>query len=353
MNFLSFNIRGIGGSEKPGWVKSLKVKHGINFLALQETKKDAVAVSDLVGFWGNKNFGMDSVGSVGLSGGLACLWDSSLFCQSGGTKNRNYLHGVLAKKELWDNLVHLIDSHDGAWVVLGDFNAVRFREEKRNCSFKQTCANNFNSFILEAGLLEYNMLGRRFTYCSASGRKMSKLDRFLVNHSFFNEWPEARVEVLPGFLSDHYPIILCSVANNFGPKPFRIFDSWIGLAGFEDVVVGVLNGGEVESGPPDVVLSRKLGILRLKLKEWRDDMLLKNSEVTRTALSDLESLEAILDTIDLTEEEEWILLESKKVLKEEEDRKSRDLKQRSRVRWAKHGDENSKFFHSMVNCRKA
>ncbi|XP_035831953.1 uncharacterized protein LOC118480996 [Helianthus annuus] len=374
MNFFSFNIRGLRGGEKAGWVKKLKSDFGVSFISLQETKRAAVSQVDLHGFRGNNQFGFDSVDSVGLSGGLACLWDKSIFSQSGGTKDRNFLHvrgkikgsgvvvnvlnvyapqGVPAKKLLWDSLVQLISSFDGLWVVSGDFNAVRFREEKRNCSFKNTCANNFNTFIFEAGLLEYNMKGRSFTYASADGRKLSKLDRFLVNPAFFNSWPEARVEALSSFLSDHCPIILSSVAKNFGPKPFRVFDSWIGLACFEEEVVGAIKGSDDVTGPPDVVLMKKLGILRQRLKLWRDDMLAKNSEAVASALSDLEGLEAVLDSRELNEEEEWSLLECKKLLKEEEVRKNRDLKQRSRIRWAKEGDENSKFFHSMINCRKA
>ncbi|XP_022026490.1 uncharacterized protein LOC110927176 [Helianthus annuus] len=82
-------------------------------------------------------------------------------------------------------------------------------------------------------------------------------------------------------------------------------------------------------------------------------MLSKNSEEVNAALSDLEHLELVMESRDLSEEEEWIMLECKKKLKEEEDRKNRDLKQRARIRWAKDGDENTKFFHSMINCRKA
>ncbi|KAJ0450527.1 putative RNA-directed DNA polymerase [Helianthus annuus] len=51
--------------------------------------------------------------------------------------------------------------------------------------------------------------------------------------------------------------------------------------------------------------------------------------------------------------EEWALSENLLCIKEIEDNKTKDLKQRSRVRWAKDGDENSSFFHSMINCRKA
>ncbi|XP_035830908.1 uncharacterized protein LOC118480263 [Helianthus annuus] len=197
------------------------------------------------------------------------------------------------------------------------------------------------------------MRGSKFTYSASDGRKQSKLDRFLVNSSFFNKWPEGDVVAVPSFLSDHSAIILKTDLSNFGPKPFRIFDSWFDKPGFCEVVQSALSKDPGIRGPPDVRLMRKLGILRSELKNWRDEMLAKNSEVVSAAMSDLECIQGILDERNLSEEEEWILLESKKVLKEEEERKSRDMKQRSRIKWAQEGDENTNFFHAMVNCRKA
>ncbi|KAJ0780408.1 putative RNA-directed DNA polymerase [Helianthus annuus] len=193
----------------------------------------------------------------------------------------------------------------------------------------------------------------KFTFSAADGSKQSKLDRFLVNSGFFNAWPEADVEAVSSFLSDHCAIILKTELANFGPKPFRIFDSWFDKPGFSEVVNSALNKDPGISGPSDVRLMRKLGILRSELKNWRDEMLNKNSGVVSAALSDLESIQDFLAERNLSEEEEWILIESKKVLKEEEERKSRDMRQRSRIKWAKEGDENTSFFHAMVNCRKA
>ncbi|XP_021971377.1 uncharacterized protein LOC110866539 [Helianthus annuus] len=232
---------------------------------------------------------------------------------------------VLAKKLLWDELIQMISEFDGYWVVISDFNAVRNREEKKNCAFKQSYADNFNNFIFDVGLNEYNLRCRKFTYSSANGRKQSKLGRFLVNPGFFNSWPEASVEAVSTFLSDHSPIILKSVSVNFGPRPFRIFDSWFDIPRFEEVVVKALKKDLWCHRPPDVNLMRKLCDLRVDLKDWRDDMLKKSSEEVTLALTDLDNIQSVMEERDLTEEEEWILLESKKVLKEEEERKSSDF----------------------------
>ncbi|KAI3741088.1 hypothetical protein L1987_58755 [Smallanthus sonchifolius] len=288
-------------------------------MAFQETKKDSVLVSDVAGFWGNRKFGMESVDSVGFSGGLICMWDLSVFHQIDVTKNRNYLHikGKLA----------------GSGSVLNVLNV-------------------YAPQSIAAKKLMWDELVQ-FTCSSANGRKLSKLDRFLVNPGFFNSWPEASVEAFSSYLSDHSPIILKSGSVNFGARPFRIFDSWFDKPGFEEEVAKALKKESVYEGPPDVALMRKLCDLRVILKTWRDDMLKRNSEEVALAMTDLENIQTVMEERDLTEEEEWIMSENKKVLKEEEERKSRDLKQRSRLKWAKEGDGNSKFFHAMINCRKA
>ncbi|XP_021985624.1 uncharacterized protein LOC110881777 [Helianthus annuus] len=368
------NIRGIGGDTKPGWIRSLKIKFGIDFLVLQETKKGDVSVAELARYWGNNNFGMESVNPSGHSGGLICLWNNSVFNQTGVSKERNFLHirgslvgvdkavkilniyapqGIPAKKDLWEDLAALISVNDGLWVVIGDFNAVRFPEEKRNCAFKRTCANNFNSFIYDTGLLEYPINGRPFTYCSDNGKKMSKLDRFLINSEFFNLWPQACFQVLPSMWSDHIPIILNMKAVNYGARTFRIFNSWFGKEGFEEAVIEACNSFVYHGGPPDVQFIRKLGQIRNKLKSWRNVMIKKEGEVVSGAKEKLEEMEALLERRDLTEEEEWIFSENKKIVLEAELLLAKDLKQRSRVKWAKDGDENSKYFHSMINKRKA
>ncbi|XP_021999460.1 uncharacterized protein LOC110896386 [Helianthus annuus] len=374
MNCLSINVRGIGGVYKSGWISSIIREHGINFLAIQESKHAGVSRSELSKFWGSNGFGMESVDDSGLSGGLICMWDDSLFRLESSVKSRHFLlvrghlvgcssivnflnvyapQGIPAKKDLWEELTVIINNTDGFWIIGGDFNAVRYHEERRNCVFKPSCANNFNSFVFEAGLFEFDMRGMQFTWRFENGNKLSKLDRFLVNSEFLNGWPEARVQALPCLWSDHCPIILISKSVNFGSCPFRIFNSWLVKEGFTEVVEEACNEFSSTGYPPDVALIKKLGHVRGRIKEWRDKMIQKEGEARRIAGVELEELESILDSRDLIKEEEWNLAENKKTIAEMEFAKVMDLRQRSRVRWAKDGDENSKFFHSMINCRKA
>ena len=176
MNFISINARGIGGMDKLPWLNKLKKENGVDFMAVQETKVEKV--SNFVGnsIWGSKSFGMEFVGAVGQSGGIMSVWDKDRFSLSSTTKAQNFLlvsgrlkghndivnivnvyapQGVSAKRSLWSDLEALVPSREGLWVFLGDFNAVRFPEERMGSVFNNSCAMSFNSFFHSSGLLEY------------------------------------------------------------------------------------------------------------------------------------------------------------------------------------------------------
>ncbi|XP_022042364.1 uncharacterized protein LOC110945032 [Helianthus annuus] len=324
MNILSLNIIGINGGAKANWVKEIRLSNKIGAVALQESKLESVSRSGLVGFWGNNTFEFSYAAFVGLSGGLIWIWDPNIFKADVIIQNRCYLlvrgsmvgsgillnlinvyapQSVVAKRQLWDDLTTQIEKYDGKWVLAGDFNAVRSLEERKHSKFKLACAENFNKFIFENGLQEFPMQGRKFTCIRDNGKKLSKLDRFLVSSDFFNSWPQACVRVLPGRHSDHCPIILEVVDLKFGPTPFWVFSSWIGQPGFEEAVVEA-SESFVAFDPPDVSLTSKFAHLRSRLKVWRDEFLSKEKESENMALSELEYLENEMESRDLTEEEE-------------------------------------------------
>ncbi|XP_022032792.1 uncharacterized protein LOC110933899 [Helianthus annuus] len=278
MNFLSINACGIGGTGKADWIKGLKQEHDIDFLLIQETKKDDISRVSISNFWGNKEFNMEFASSVGMSGGLLCIWDPVLFEASSYVKKNKFLivsgkikgsglilnvvnvyapQSVSAKKDVWFELSNCLEDLPGMWVVGGDFNAVRDPNERRNSRFNNSCAANFNSFIFNSGLRKYDLKGCR---------------------------------PLPVSFSDHGPILLITQMKNFGAKPFRVFNSWLEKEGYKEAVENSLEGFNI-SGPPDYVLIQKFAAVRKGIKEWRDEMKKKEGEISSRALEELEDLE--------------------------------------------------------------
>lgn len=375
MNCISINIRGIGGNGKAGWIKKIKCDNGVSFIGMQETMSNNILPGLVSAYWGGFGFDFDFVAANGNSGGLISIWDPKVFMKDKVTKDNNFLHvgGLLMagsvrinllnvyapqknneKRMLWSKIYNLIGSNDGWWILLGDFNAVRDREDRKNSKFDKLCTRDFNNFIDEAGLREFNQKGFRYTYMSSRKGvfKWSRIDRFLVCENVVNKWPNAYVRVLNRNLSDHSPLLFTVVDSNFGPKPFRMFDSWVDRPGCVEVINDVFSSWVVQ-GPPDMNLLKKLGSLRNRLREWFHQVSSLEKLEEMRLREEKEEMERIMETKDVEETEVWIWNECKVALESIEFHKARDLRQKSRVKWASLGDENSKFFHNIVNGRKA
>ena len=375
MIFLSLNIRGIGVEGKCGWVRKLKTENGVSVLALQETRTGNVGVSEMRRFWGTGDMETESVDARGRSGGLVTVWDPKKFSKCRVEVHRNFIlvSGFLKdddsklnilnvyapqklqeKKNLWNLLLGVMRICQGMWCCLGDFNAVRYPEERKNSVFNYSVARDFNDFIDEAGLREFSMKGSKYTFLAGKGLgfKMSKIDRFLVCSEFFNKWPNACLRALPRYLSDHNPLLLTIDNKNYGSRPFRWYNSWVDKEGCSELISKTLKDFNM-SGPPDLVLSKKLKLLRSVLRDWKSTLDGKEKEEMDCLKADLADLDKIGEDREFEEEEKWVWLECKQRIGELESANAKDLRQKSRVRWAMHGDDNTAFFHGVINGRKA
>ncbi|KAJ0923638.1 putative RNA-directed DNA polymerase [Helianthus annuus] len=322
-------------------------------------------------FWGNYPLDTDWVNSEGRSGGLACLWDPTIFTRSNTFKHRNYLlicgtirgisdqlhimnvyapQSASSKRALWSHIIDLKASQGGIWIILGDFNQVRSAEEKRNCIFDPVSAADFNSFIYEANLAEYLMNGSKFTRWLDGGNKMSKLDRMLVCDKFWGLWPTASLRTLPRNLSDHCPLVLITTSNDFGSIPFKFFNAWLSKPGLDTAVRSAVSTFSLY-GPPDVVLAEKLRCIKKAVKEWNKKTKKEENASLSTSAEVIKKLDLLCEIRDLSEVEKSEYMEHKNIINLINDGRVNELQQKSRVRWAIEGDENSAFFHGYINSR--
>lgn len=92
-------------------------------------------------------------------------------------------HDPVQKRiNLWHVLLDIKRSNPGFWILFGDFNTDRYPHERMNLAFCTSSTTDFNRFIDDGHLTEYNMGGgRKFTYNQSAGAKLSKFDRILVS----------------------------------------------------------------------------------------------------------------------------------------------------------------------------
>ncbi|KAL7616301.1 hypothetical protein Lser_V15G00712 [Lactuca serriola] len=237
---------------------------------------------------------------------------------------------------------------------MDDFNEVRDDSERMGSKFYSSSARVFNEFINSIDLVDVPLGGPRFTWSDKWGSKFSKLDRFLVTEGFLDSFPHLSALVLDKNIPDHRPILLLEHRVDYGPTPFRIFHSWFDMDGFDDIVreAWATSVVEVELTNPWVIFKKKLQFLKSKLKEW-------NSKHRDMAASKRKNLQDLVESIDirLMEYEGSANLREQRVslLKEISDidhLAQVDLAQKAKIQWGIEGDENSKFFHGMLNRKR-
>lgn len=133
------------------------------------------------------------------------------------------------KKEWWKILTMSKKGLGGlVWCVVGDFNAVKAKEERRGrkFGFDANEARGFQDLIDELNLIDLPFIGRRFTWFKANGSASSRSDRFLVLEGWIDVWKSQVQKIGLRDVSDHCPILLRGEPQNWGPKSFRFNNFW-------------------------------------------------------------------------------------------------------------------------------
>lgn len=134
------------------------------------------------------------------------------------------------------------------------------------------------------------------------GSKFNKLDHFLLSHRFSKIWHNSSVIALIKHHSDHCPLFLNSNCLDFGPIPFKIFNSWLTDPSLECLVKDNWGNKLVRFNVFSKIerLSRKLRHLKSEIREWRRKVvgwimkLLKNKIVAIDTIVEVVQIDAQL-----------------------------------------------------------
>nr|GEV17245.1 RNA-directed DNA polymerase, eukaryota [Tanacetum cinerariifolium] len=374
MNALSINIQGLGHKSKKEWIKKLNIRHKINFLAIQETKMACVSHMDVKFIWGNSNYQYISSDAIGSSGGILCIWEASVFKKDYVTISDNFIaiygtwvsnnakvlfvsiyapQQAYLKRVLWEYISVLIGLWNGEVIIMGDFNEVRSADERRGSMFYPSMARCFNNFISSFGLVDIKLEGFSFTWSHPSASKLSKLDRFLVSEGILVLFPSISALCLDRHLSDHRPILLHEVHTDFGPIPFRFYHSWFSFEGFDDMVEHTWNSFSLTDYNGMIRFKKKLQGLKIVIRNWVKAKKHHLFGVRCSIKNELSDIDKDLDRGDISDSKLHRRMDLLHQLHDIDISNSKDFIQKSKIKWAVEGDENSKFFHGIINKKRS
>ncbi|GKA39337.1 RNA-directed DNA polymerase, eukaryota [Tanacetum coccineum] len=336
----------------------------------EETKMENISAMDVKFLWGNSNFDYIFSEALGNSGGILCTWDPNVFQKEHHIISDNFValcgnwipnqkkilmisvyapQAVSNKRVLWTYLTSLINRWNGESIVMGDFNEVRRMEERWGSTFNVNGARAFNNFISNSGLVDLQLEGYTFTWAHPSATKMSKLDRFLVTDGLLSLFPHVSAACLDRHLSDHRPILLREVFTDYGATPFRFYHSWFSFQGFEHMVTNTWNSTILNDSNRMIRFKKKLQILKKEIRVYVADQKKKQLARVNDLKSKLSDIDRILDQGGVNDD---LLLSRTECMNNLQDVKAvdaRDSIQKAKIQWAMEGDENSNFFHGIVN----
>jgi hypothetical protein len=227
---------------------------------------------------------------------------------------------------------------------------IRYAHEKNNPNFHQAEADAFNDSINDLNLIELPLLDRLYTWSNKrSNPTLERLDRAFINLDWDRALPSTLLSSMTRRTSDHVPLKIEISTTIPTSKVFRFENYWTKENNFLPILTAAW-GCRITNSNAAAVVSAKLKRTRRSIKEWKK---------TRPNLGQQEiDCKIVIDLMDYVEEQRTLSVPEAalrvlivKILNRVTQEKLLLWKQRSKVRAAVEGDENTRFFHACANQR--
>lgn len=200
---VSWNVRGLGDPDKCADVLSELTALRPSIALLHETKLEDPPINKIRSFLPRFLDSNNHLNAIRSAGGILSASNSRTFTllncdhlRFTSTLTLTCLashHNVLAtnvyapslrsqKMEFLDELKQIEPPPDTPWLLIGDFNLIRFPNEKNNNNFHRSDAESSNNTIDLLALLELPLLDRQFTWSNKRANPtLERIDRVFIN----------------------------------------------------------------------------------------------------------------------------------------------------------------------------
>jgi len=223
-NIASWNVWGLNWPNKQEDVKLFLQLNNIGLIGLLEAKIKSQKVSKIAE---NIFRGWEWANNFAISNGrIWVAWKPSLYRVTIQEKSDQFIHckvtqllpskhfhitfiyghnHELQRQPMWTALQRLSTYIQGAWCLLGDFNAILSKQDRiGGNTVSDYDIQELSNFMEECEVLEMPSSGAFFTWTNKT--IWSSIDRVFINNLGHEEFDYTLAKYLPQELSDHTPI---------------------------------------------------------------------------------------------------------------------------------------------------
>ena len=246
---ISWNVRGLGDSDKCDVVRDTLTTVKPTVVCLQETKLSSTSVAKARSFLPTSFRDFLCVDAGGTRGGILTAWDVHALSLKGFIARKHTLTTVLVSTvtdisftvtnvyapsdhhdsaSFLEDLAELVPHINGPWVLAGDFNLIRSSDDKNNDRVDSRLTELFNDTINSLALLELPLLDRLFTWSNRrESPTLARLDRVFLNTEMSTSFPNSTLTSLTRSTSDHIPLVVNLSTSIPKTNTFRFENSWL------------------------------------------------------------------------------------------------------------------------------
>ncbi|XP_071687780.1 uncharacterized protein [Rutidosis leptorrhynchoides] len=170
---------------------------------------------------------------------------------------------------------------------------------------------------------------------------MSRLDRVLVSSNVLDVFFDLQLATLPKGFLDHLPLFCHTNKVDFGPTPFKCFNSWYGYPDFDPLVRNALI--EADTGHLNMYHDR-MKLVKLKKKDWVKTKRTLDRERKQVVMTRINEVEVNIENNQATEDERSERINLLQELLNLQKIEDSDVVQKSRVKW----DAEDPGFHPSI-----
>ena len=363
MNCATWNVRGLNKRSHQKEALHFVDSNHLNFAAFIESKVKSQNMSKVVNRI-KRNWSWISNHADHYNGRIIVGWDAAFWTISVLNSSPQHITCRALFKEtncsfiitfvyafndgcdrvpLWD----FISSFDPGepWCLAGDFNTVLSISEIHGGREHWTPEMQaFKDCVTDKGLTSLRTIGDSFTWFNRRDMDpvFKRLDRVLVNDSWLLQFASSQVVIHNRGIMDHHALLI-SVCDSVPRvhKGFQFFNYMINLDGFLDCVAKAWDTQIF--GDPLPVFWRKLKLVRANLVTLNKEHGNVRSVVQQCRMH----LASIQNSVALDRGNAALLLDEDSAinaLNQALNHEEELYKQKSRCKWLKLGDSNTKFF---------